>query len=49
MFRLFKLEIRNILGIGFKRVVYLTSSYVNWDFFGMSGPRVPEKAQFTHE
>jgi hypothetical protein len=36
-------------------VVYLTSSCVNWTFFGMSGSvgfkglRVPKKAQFTQE
>jgi hypothetical protein len=32
-----------------KIVVYLTSLCVNWTFFGMSGPPVPKKAQFTHE
>jgi hypothetical protein len=30
-------------------VVYLTSSCVIWAFFGMSGPRVPKKAQITQE
>jgi hypothetical protein len=34
-------------------VVYLTSLCVNWAFFGTRGPlkrpRVPKKAQFTHE
>jgi hypothetical protein len=29
--------------------VYLTSLCVNWAFFGTRGPRVPKKAQFTHE
>jgi hypothetical protein len=29
--------------------MYLTSSCVNWAFFGMSGPRVPKKVQFTQE
>jgi hypothetical protein len=34
-----------------KIVVYLMSSWVNWVFCGTSvkGPRVPKKAQFTHE
>jgi hypothetical protein len=27
----------------------LTSLCVNWVFFGTRGPRVPKKAQFTHE
>jgi hypothetical protein len=30
-------------------VVYLTSLCVNLDFFGISEPRVPKKAQFTQE
>jgi hypothetical protein len=32
-----------------KMVVYSTSSCVIWAFFGMSGPRVPKKAQITRE
>jgi hypothetical protein len=30
-------------------VVYLTSSCVNWVFFGMNGPTSTKKSQFTHE
>jgi hypothetical protein len=34
-----------------KIVIYLTSSCVNWAFFGMiePDPRVPKKIQFTQE
>jgi hypothetical protein len=46
-------KIRKILtsvsNINYIIVVYLTSLCVNFTFFGMTGPRVPKKAKFTHE